>query len=371
MKRILILASWYPEPQHPSKGIFVKRQAEALALHHQVYLAYTRTIQGSEKPGLVWQESGNLNECIALRPKGGLLSTLKGFHQSKKALLKKAGNFDRQLVEVVHPAGIYAWLQNLVGGQAYYISEHLDLFLREDLGMDQSRPFGRWLRQKIHAKAAGSSISSQALLQSFSKRGIPRLSVIPNVIDLPESIPSDWPESVSPKRFIHISSLRDHQKNIKGVLKGLEILNQIRQDWEFHFLGSGPDIDSLKEEASRLNLGDKVKFLGYVSEAQKAEALRTAIAHVMLSHYEGFSVSTAEAIAYGCPVVVSDCGGPGDFVRPENGYLIPKEPQILAETLSQHLDDFRSFNRAAMYHFIKARYSAPAVADTYADFLEL
>lgn len=349
----------------------MKRQAEALALHNQVFLAYTRAVQGSEKPGLLWQESGNLIACTALKPKGGLLSSLQGFHLSKKALLQKAGNFDCILVEVVHPAGIYAYLQKLLFGPSYFISEHLDLFLREDLGLDQSRPFGRWLRQKIHAKAAGTSISSQALLHAFSKRNIPRLSVIPNVIDLPESTPDDWPDKVSSKRFIHISSLRDHQKNIRGILNGLALLKQIRHDWEFHFLGSGPDFDSLREEATRLNLGDKVKFLGYVSEAQKAEALRTAIAHVMLSHYEGFSVSTAEAIAYGCPVIVSDCGGPGDFVRPENGYLIPKDPQILANTLSAHLDNYRSFNRQAMYHFIEERYAAPAVAKAYANFLKL
>ena len=91
----------------------------------------------------------------------------------------------------------------------------------------------------------------------------------------------------------------------------------------------------------------------------------------MLSHYEGFSVATAEAIAYGCPVIVSECGGPGDFVVPENGYLIEKDPAILATTIDQHLDRYLEFDRQAMYDYIKERYSHQAVLKAYEGFLGL
>ncbi len=370
MKHILILASWFPEPNHPTKGIFVRRQAEAIALHHKVSLAYVRKSNLNEEEKVEWEHSGNLSICTVLSKGFGTLNTLWAYRQAERELLKRNGPFDRRLVEVVHPAGIYAWLGKLFLGKSFYISEHLDLFLREDLGLDQSRPFGRWLRGRIHRAAKGTTISSQALKVAFGKRGIPRLQILPNVIEVPDSEPDNWANPSGPKKFIHISSLRDHQKNIRGILAALKILQGAREDWEFHFLGSGTDIYQLKAESEAQGLGKQVTFLGFVSESEKVEALKTAIAHVMLSHYEGFSVSTAEAIAHGCPVIVSDCGGPGDFVRPNNGYLIDKDPEKLAQTLENHLDTYRDFDRQAMYHYIKDRYAPEAIAQAYDSFLD-
>lgn len=349
----------------------MKRQAEALALKHKVSVAYVRKAELHEKEKLEWENKGNLNICIAVRRNTGIVQTLKAYYLVVRELKRREGDFDRRLVEVVHPAGIFAWLSKLFQGRDYYISEHLDLFLREDMGLDQSTPFGRWLRAKIHAKAQGTSISSQALKKSFSKRGIPRLHIIPNVVEIPKNEPQEWPPIEGPKKMIHLSSLRDHQKNIRGILHALKLLAEIRTDWEFDFLGSGPEIDQLRKESEDLGLKPHVRFLGYVSEEEKTKALQSAIAHVMLSHYEGFSVSTAEAVAFGCPVIVSDCGGPGDFVQKDNGYLIPKDPQILAETLNEHLDSFKNFNRKQMYEFIRARYSPEAVAAQYDQFLNL
>lgn len=372
MKRILILASWYPEPNHPTKGIFVKRQAQAIAQNHEVFLAYVRAAEKGENEKIEWENQPHFQSCTVVIRGAGLLTKIRAYHIATKELRRHINfeNFDRTLVQVVHPAGIYAWIRKLFYGEAYSISEHLDLFLREDLGLDKSSFIGFWLRRLIHRQALGTTISSKALEQAFKKRGIPKLRILPNVVDLPSKKPGPWPEDQS-KTFIHISSLRDHQKNIKGILDGLKLLKAQRQDWKFEFMGSGPDLEGLQEYSRSLGLSDLVSFRGYISEAEKVSALSMAIAHVMLSHYEGFSVSTAEAIAYGCPVVVSDCGGPGDFVNEANGYLIDKSPKLLAETLDRHLDHYARFDRVRMYEFIADNYSSKAIGKGYTDFLKL
>ena len=371
MAKILILASWFPEPQNPHKGIFILRQAQALALNHEVALVYARKTQGKERAGLLQEEFGKLK--IYTQVYAGSVSSknfLKHLALAQNAAEAELGKADRTLVEVLHPAGLLAWKNSLLKRRPYYISEHLDLFLREDMGLDKSTTFGMKIRKLVHARAKRTSISSTALKNSFAKRGIPRLFIIPNVVDIPDKAPSSW-SSPEKKRLIHISSLRDHQKNIRGILQGLALLKEKRQDWYFEFLGDGPEREHHEALIQELQLSDFVSFKGYVSEEDKIAALQSSQAHIMLSHYEGFSVATAEAIAYGCPVIVSDCGGPGDFVVPENGYLIEKDPSILAATVDQHLDRYHEFDRQAMYEYIKERYSHQAVLEAYEEFLGL
>jgi hypothetical protein len=38
--RILIVPSWYPTPEKPVNGIFIREQADALAKHHDVRVLY-------------------------------------------------------------------------------------------------------------------------------------------------------------------------------------------------------------------------------------------------------------------------------------------------------------------------------------------
>ena len=47
---ILFLCSWYPNPDAPSNGIFIRRHAEALALKHKVTVLFVKSIStGPEK----------------------------------------------------------------------------------------------------------------------------------------------------------------------------------------------------------------------------------------------------------------------------------------------------------------------------------
>lgn len=53
-------------------------------------------------------------------------------------------------------------------------------------------------------------------------------------------------------------------------------------------------------------------------------ALPQADAFVLASRRETFGVVYIEAMAAGLPVIATACGGPEDFVREEDGFLIPR-----------------------------------------------
>ena len=58
--------------------------------------------------------------------------------------------------------------------------------------------------------------------------------------------------------------------------------------------------------AEQLGLMKAVEFLGYVGEGELSDLYENAVALIFMSRYEGFGLPALEAMAAGCPVIVSD-----------------------------------------------------------------
>lgn len=78
--------------------------------------------------------------------------------------------------------------------------------------------------------------------------------------------------------------------------------------------GKGPEADHLAQQAFYLGVTDRVKFVGFISDKERNYFYRTAACAVFPSLYEPFGIVALEAMALGCPVVVSDVGGLGEIV---------------------------------------------------------
>jgi len=57
----------------------------------------------------------------------------------------------------------------------------------------------------------------------------------------------------------------------KGIEYGIKALKDIKEDFEYHIVGSGPEEENLKKLVKDLGLDDKVKFLGNVSDERLME----------------------------------------------------------------------------------------------------
>jgi glycosyltransferase involved in cell wall biosynthesis len=76
------------------------------------------------------------------------------------------------------------------------------------------------------------------------------------------------------------------------------------------------------------------------SDAQLAELYRQASLFVSTSWFEAFSMAPLEAMACGCPVVSTDCGGVSEYARDgENCLLVPtRSPNQLAQGMLRLLN---------------------------------
>ena len=95
----------------------------------------------------------------------------------------------------------------------------------------------------------------------------------------------------------------------------------------------------MRDLASELGLGGRVRFLGYV--ADPAPVLAGAQLFVLSSRSEAFPRSVLEALRAGLPVVASAVGGIGEAVTDGvNGLLVPAgNPEPLAAALQTLLGD--------------------------------
>jgi glycosyltransferase involved in cell wall biosynthesis len=82
-----------------------------------------------------------------------------------------------------------------------------------------------------------------------------------------------------------------------------------KEDPSLHLVIAGPDdgmLDQCKAWARRDGIPDKVTFTGMLRGEDKLAAFAAASVFALPSYSENFGIAVVEAMAAGCPVVISD-----------------------------------------------------------------
>ena len=110
-------------------------------------------------------------------------------------------------------------------------------------------------------------------------------------------------------------------------------------DVRFLIVGHGPLLDDLQRLANRLEIADRVAFLGHRSDMHRVYAALNVL--VLCSDTEGMPNVVLEAFAYGRPVVATRVGGVPEVVsEAENGLIVPPgQRAALVEAVRSILND--------------------------------
>lgn len=141
-----------------------------------------------------------------------------------------------------------------------------------------------------------------------------------------------------------VISLRnfDPVYDIPSLLRTIPLVLAQRPDARFVIVGRGPLEAELKALAQSLGIMDQVRFVGFVPNVELPDWLSAMDVYVSTSLSDaGIAASTAEAMACGLPVVVTDSGENGRWIEPgSNGFLVPvSDPAALAENLLRMIAD--------------------------------
>ncbi len=146
--------------------------------------------------------------------------------------------------------------------------------------------------------------------------------------------------------LVTVARLQQH-KGMDTVIAALPAILARAPDVRYAVAGTGPDRERLEKLANKLGLGDRVRFLGGVSDRELPALYNLASVYVGASRraerlgVEGFGIALVEASACGRPVVAGNSGGIPDAVRDgETGFLVPpEEPAAFADAICRLLAD--------------------------------
>ena len=131
---------------------------------------------------------------------------------------------------------------------------------------------------------------------------------------------------------------------MKGIATLLEAFAKLRTERQLELLlVTKPTPGGRTEKLiDKLSIGDAVRFVHGVSDAELVELMGSAEVACVPSLYEGFSLPTAELMACATPLVVSDAGAIPEVVGPDGlcaDLVPPGDVGALAAALGALLDD--------------------------------
>jgi glycosyltransferase involved in cell wall biosynthesis len=171
---------------------------------------------------------------------------------------------------------------------------------------------------------------SESTADDLVQRGIARhlIRVIYCGVDTLHFTPAPEARSAEP-RFAYLGRLKKY-KRVDLVIRAFarafagHDARRSPSGARLEIAGAGDHRGDLEQLTASLDLGDRVNFLGRISEEEKRHLLRRAWALVLTSPKEGWGITNLEAAACGTPVLASDSPGIRESVRHgETGFLVP------------------------------------------------
>jgi glycosyltransferase involved in cell wall biosynthesis len=198
-----------------------------------------------------------------------------------------------------------------------------------------------------------------------------RVRVIPLGVD-DGFRPPDRPRT--PGRIVAMASADAPMKGIATLLEAFAKLRTERDHLELVLVSKPQPGGRTEQLVDRLAIGDHVRFVHGISDAELVEVMGSAEVACVPSLYEGFSLPTAELMACGTPLVVSDAGAIPEVVGPDGlcaALVPPGDVGALVVALGALIDDpakrerYGAAGRARVEELFSWRAAAAATATAY------
>jgi glycosyltransferase involved in cell wall biosynthesis len=181
----------------------------------------------------------------------------------------------------------------------------------------------------------------------------------PSGVEVPAEPPTPPSNGKSRLPVVGMASVLDPAKGALYFLMAADLILSSGQDVEFLIAGTGPDEQTLRRAARKLDIAHRVTFVGHTFDYR--ELLSTIDLFVSPSLEEGLAVIVLEAMATGLPVVATKVGGMGELFKDgEHLFLVPPaNHSALAEKVQTLLDNPAKAKRVALAgrEFIRKEFS--------------
>jgi teichuronic acid biosynthesis glycosyltransferase TuaC len=356
--RLLVLSSLFPSPPRPTAGVFIRERMFRVAAHLPIVVmspqawfpgqGLIRILRPGYRPSAprCEQQQG----ITIYRPRflaiPGMLRWLDGFSMGMCCYLTARRLRQQRGVNLIDAHFAYP-----DGEAAMWLGRWLDLPVTITLrGTEVRHSRQAKLRQRMtKALCAASRVFSvsDSLRQLALSLGVAddKTQVVGNGVDL-ECFQRMDPHDARQKLglplkvplLISVGALVER----KGMHRVIDCLPELLKDHpDLHYVvvgGASPEGDiraALDAQVARLDLTERVHFLGSLAPNELKWPLSAADVFVLATRNEGWANVFLEAMACGLPVVTTDVGGNAEVVyRAELGSIVPfDDPAALQAAL--------------------------------------
>ncbi|MCJ7436639.1 MAG: glycosyltransferase family 4 protein [Acidimicrobiia bacterium] len=142
------------------------------------------------------------------------------------------------------------------------------------------------------------------------------------------------------ERYVLALGQLEPRKNLPNLVRAFDQLADTDRDLRLVIAGPDgwgrPDFEAAVDSATH---GDRVRWLGYVSDDDRRDLLAGATAFAYPSLYEGFGHPPLEAMAAGVPVVATTAGAVPEISGDAALLADPLDPDVLADQLTRAICD--------------------------------
>lgn len=358
MKRVLSLATLYPNPAAPRLGTFVARSLEALAARGDWQVTVINAIGvppiafGRYRGLSAAAVSGAENGVAVYRPVFTLIPRL-GARINPAAITRAV----LPLAERLHAQAPF----DLVDAQFFYPDGPAAARIADRLGLPLSikargSDITYWGKREFAARAMGDAARraqgllavSQALAGDMAALGMDRsrIKVHYTGLDRDRFRPLDHSglrARLGDALGIRLLENRPLLATVGALIarKGQDIAIRALAtipEAQLLLVGKGEDEAHLRRLAAEVNVADRVHFLGSVDHDLLPLVLSAADAMVLPTQGEGLANAWVEALACGTPLVTTDVGGVRELVTsPDAGVLVARDVAGIASGIRRVL----------------------------------
>jgi len=161
------------------------------------------------------------------------------------------------------------------------------------------------------------------------------------VMTLHNAVPDPGPTSrrrVRPEEPCHLLFLGrlSARKGVPDLLHALATISLRDLKWRLTLAGDGP-LEDYRQLAGSLGILDRLKFTGWLGEAEVAALCGEGDVLVLPSYAEGLAMSVLEGLAHGLAVITTPVGAHCEVIEPDvSGILVPVgDRTALADSLAR------------------------------------
>ena len=279
--------------------------------------------------------------------------------------LKARSNYDPyllwQLVRIIRcikPDILHTWIlqMDILGGMAAKITGIPWIFREPSSAMGYSNAWKHRLRvwvgsgaSAIVANSRGGDEYWEAQLPG-SRRYVVKNGLPVHEIERAAAVIPPGVTKVGPPIVLYVGRLTSDGSATKNLGNLLEILACVREKQAVQGIlcGEGPQRHELEIMRHRLGLDADVHFTGYLPAASVWGLMKTASVFISLSAYEGCPNTVMEAMACGCPLVLSNIPAHRELLDECCALFVdPSDIQRTADTILNALSNGDASNRRA------------------------